>query len=62
MKILSKAEEEKECTVKGRQYNGELIYYTTDSEAMSKDSWEGVYKCFVSEEEAQRFGYKKSYK
>jgi len=62
VKIVSKAQEEVPCTVRAQTYDGELIYYTADSEAMIKDGFRGVYKCFASEEDAQRHGYRKSYK
>lgn len=62
VRIISKAKKEIECNVKGQEHSRELIYYTQDSEAMRLDSWRGVFKCFETEEDARRLGYKKSYK
>ncbi|PIR51412.1 hypothetical protein COU78_01570 [Candidatus Peregrinibacteria bacterium CG10_big_fil_rev_8_21_14_0_10_49_24] len=60
--IVSKATEEIPCNVKGQKRSGELIYYMPDSEAMRKDDWRGVFKCFETDQDAIKAGYKKSYK
>ncbi len=62
VKIISKAKEDILCNVKGQSVGGELIYFLPDSEVMKKDSWSGVFKCFASEQDAIKAGYKKSYK
>lgn len=62
VKISSKAKEDIPCNVKARSVEGEQIYYLPDSEVMKKDAWSGVFKCFASEQDAIKAGYKKSYK
>lgn len=62
VKIVSKAKEDISCNVKALRVGGEQIYYLPDSEVMKKDDWSGVFKCFASEQDAIKAGYKKSYK
>jgi hypothetical protein len=60
--IMRKAQKDVECNVKGQQYDGILIYFMPDSEVMRKDDWMGGFKCFETEQDAIKAGYKKSYK
>jgi len=55
--ILSKDASDISCVVRGETHDGQLIYYTPDSQYFN-DLYK--FKCFPSEEEANKAGYKKS--
>lgn len=58
--ILSKSSKEISCNVKGETHEGQKVYYTQESEFFA-DTKSG-FKCFATESDARRAGYKPSFK
>jgi len=56
--VVSKDSLEVSCTVRGELYQGQLLYYTPDSQ-----NYDGLgkFKCFADENAAKQAGYKKSF-